>query len=277
MASDPTGRHRDGGPAAAAPRFRRARTDGVRTAGVRADGVRADDPARRAAAPAAGGTHPDTPPAPAGLPDAPRDPAVARSAGAARLRSPSPSSPAPPSGSRPRVEVTFNELTGTMSWRTLDRAAPAAGGAQDATPRSASTPRTPHRLTPGTAPWSARAAALRSAGLDPSRAPATGAVPIPTHPAAVRSALDVDVAALTPEGRRSHLARLGALRSEAAAGLAHGAGMPTALASRLRSTSATPAHTHALTAHHTSAATHPPAAAPTRPRTPDAPAYRPAR
>ncbi|MDX2999804.1 hypothetical protein, partial [Streptomyces scabiei] len=210
---------------------------------------------------------------PARTPETPGDPVTGRGARAARLRSPYRSSSAP-SAPRPRVEVTFNELTGTMSWRTLDRAAPASGGAQDSTAR---TPGIAHRRTPGTAPWSARAAALRSAGVDPSRAPAMGAAPIPTHPAAVRSALSVDVAALTPEAGRSHLARLGALRSEAAAGLAHGAGMPTAVASRLRSTSATPAHTHALTAHHTSAAIRPPAVAPTRPRTPDAPTHRPGR
>ncbi|MFM9807651.1 hypothetical protein ACKI1J_07985 [Streptomyces scabiei] len=206
---------------------------------------------------------------PAHAPDTPGDPAAALGARAARLRSPYRSSSAP-SAPRPRAEVTFNELTGTMSWRTLDGAAPASG-ARDGTGR------TSHRRAPGTAPWSARAAALRSAGVDPSRAPATGAAPIPTHPAAVRSALSVDVAALTPEAGRSHLARLGALRSEAAAGLAHGAGMPAAVASRLRSTSATPAHTHALAARHTSAATRPPAAASARPRTADAPAHRPGR
>ncbi|MDX3524681.1 hypothetical protein [Streptomyces scabiei] len=231
---------------------------------TRTDGVRADDPARRTAG--GGVTRPAAPPAPAHAPETPGDPAAARGARAARLRSPHRSSSAP-SAPRPRVEVTLNELTGTMSWRTLDRAAPASGALDG-------TPRTPFRRAPGTAPWSARAAALRSAGADPSRAPATGAAPIPTHPAAVRSALSVDVAALTPEAGRSHLARLGALRSEAAAGLAHGTGMP---ASRLRSSSATPAHTHALTARHASAATRPPGSAPARPRTPDAPAHRPGR
>ncbi|MFF5361541.1 hypothetical protein ACFY4I_19435 [Streptomyces scabiei] len=127
---------------------------------------------------------------PARAPETPGAPVTGRGARAARLRSPhrSYSAPSAPSVPRPRVEVTFNELTGTMSWRTLDRAAPASG-ARDGTPR------TPHHRAPGTAPWSARAAALRSAGVDPSRAPATGAAPIPTHPAAVRSALSVDVAA----------------------------------------------------------------------------------
>ncbi|SOD75458.1 hypothetical protein SAMN06272781_3262 [Streptomyces sp. 1222.2] len=157
-----------------------------------------------------------------------------------------------------------------MSWRTLDRSAPAPG-AQDGNHR------TPHRRTPETAPWSTRAAALRSAGLDPSRAPGQGAAPIPTHPGTVRSALSVDITALTPEGRRS-LARLGALRSEAAAGLAESTRMPTAVASRLRSASAAPAHTHALTTRRT--ATRPPSCAPTRsgtPGTPGAPTHQPRR
>ncbi|MDX3644485.1 hypothetical protein P1P70_34900 [Streptomyces sp. MB09-02B] len=174
-------------------------------------------------------------------------------------------------GPRPRVEVTVNELTGTMSWRTLDRSAPASGAGDG-------NPRTPHRRTPDTAPWSARAAALRSAGLDASRAPRQGAAPIATHPATVRSALSVDVAALTPEERRSHLARLGALRSEAVAGLAESTRMPTAVAARLRSTTATPTHTHALTTRRTATTTHPPAYAPgARPHTPAATAHRPQR
>ncbi|WP_234441098.1 hypothetical protein [Streptomyces scabiei] len=164
-------------------------------------------------------------------------------AGAARRRSLS--SPAD-TVRRPRVEVYVNELTGTMSWRTVEQ--PMSGG-----------DRRQHRGTgrraPEAAPWNARAAALRSAGLDPSRVPAQGAAPIPTHPAAVRAALGVDVASLSPEQRQSHLARLGALRSGAAADLAHGTRMPTSVASRLRSTSATPAHTHALAAERTSAIT----------------------
>ncbi|MFD9040367.1 hypothetical protein [Streptomyces bottropensis] len=210
-----------------------------------------------------------TRPAPPRPPDTPRDPAVARRSQAAHHRSPHPSSPERLSP-RPRVAVTFNELTGTMSWRTLDRSSPAPG-AQDGNPR------TPHRRTPETAPRSARAAALRSAGLDPSRASGQGAAPIPTHPGTVRSALSVDITALTPEGRRSHLARLGALRSEAAAGLAESGRMPTAVASRLRSASAAPAHTHALTTRHTATATRPPSYAPTRSGTPGAPTHQPRR
>lgn len=195
---------------------------------------------------------------------------------AARHRSLSPTPPMSPTstehhpGPRPRVEVTVNELTGTVSWRTLARPT-RAPAAQDGTPGTVGAPGTPHRRTTATepeaaAPSSARAAAFRSAGLDPSRAPAKGAAPIPTHPGAVRAVLSADVGALTPERGSSRLARLGALRSAVAADLARGAGMPTSVASRLRSTTATPAHTHALTARHTAAVTRPPTPAPTHHR-----------
>ncbi|SPF07216.1 hypothetical protein [Streptomyces sp. MA5143a] len=155
------------------------------------------------------------------------------------------------------MEVHVNELTGTMSWRTLgDRTAgpaPASGapynGHGDPGPRHA---RTRLSRLPGEAPWSARAAALRSAGLDPARASARGAAPIPTHPASVRAALDVDVASLGPERLGAHLARVGALRSAVAADLTRGSRMPTAVASRLRSTAPSLAHT--LTAEHTATA-----------------------
>lgn len=141
--------------------------------------------------------------------------------------------------------MTVNELTGTLSWRTLDRPtqAPPTQHGTPGDPGAHRAPGAPHRRTPAPqalALWSARAAALRSAGLDPSRAPAKGAAPVPTHPGAVRAALSVDVGALTTERRTSQLARLGALRSAVAADLAHGTGMPTAVASRLRSTTATP-------------------------------------
>ncbi|MDX2525492.1 hypothetical protein [Streptomyces europaeiscabiei] len=232
MASDPGRNHRDG---------RAGRPDGQSWGGV---GSRPDGTVRRAGGRGeeyqggSGSSHRDLARhlAPAPLRDA------------ARRRSPYPSPESPSPSPRPRVEVTFNELTGTMSWRALDRSA-RVSGAQDGDAR------TPHRRTPEAALRSARAAALRSAGLDPSRAPAQGAAPIPTHPAAVRAALGVDVASLSPEQRQSHLARLGALRSGAAADLAHGTRMPASVASRLRSTSATPAHTHALAAERTSAIT----------------------
>ncbi|WP_328837487.1 hypothetical protein [Streptomyces europaeiscabiei] len=187
----------------------------------------------------------------------PREPEARRLVGAGQSAEPgaaaraarrrSLSSPAD-TARRPRVEVYVNELTGTMSWRTVAVAQPMSGGDRRQY-------RGTGRRAPEAAPWNARAAALRSAGMDPSRARAQGAAPIPTHPAAVRAALGVDVASLGPEQRQSHLARLGALRSGAAADLAHGTRMPTSVASRLRSTSATPAHTHALAAERTSAIT----------------------
>ncbi|MDX3512906.1 hypothetical protein PV755_28985 [Streptomyces caniscabiei] len=165
---------------------------------------------------------------------APDSPTPRSQAARHRSASASPSSHEPHPPPRPRAEVTVNELTGTVSWRT-------------------------------------RAAALRSAGLGPSHATEEGAAPIPTHPAVVRAALGVDVGALTPERLGGQLARLGALRSAVAADLVHGTGLPTSVASRLRSTAATPAHTHALTTRHTAAATHrPPAPA-------SAPGRRPSR
>ncbi|GAB2945302.1 hypothetical protein GCM10027075_52190 [Streptomyces heilongjiangensis] len=174
---------------------------------------------------------------------------------------------------RPRVEVHVNELTGTMSWRTLDddraarsaRASAAYAGQGAPGPRRA---RAPLSRLPGEAPWSARAAALRSAGLDPARAPARGAAPVPTHPAAVRAALGVDAASLGPERLAAHLARIGALRSAVAADLARGSRMPAAVASRLRSTTTTPALAHALTAERAAAVPRTSAAAATRPPTP---------
>jgi hypothetical protein len=161
------------------------------------------------------------------------------------------------------VEVHVNELTGTMSWRTLGahaaRPAHAPGPAHDRHGGPGDTGPLPSRTAasrlPAEAPFSVRAAALRSAGLDPARAPAKGAAPIPTHPAAVRASLSVDVASLGPEQLRLHMARIGALRSAVAADLAHGTRLPAAAASRLRSTTATPSHAHALTAEHTATPT----------------------
>lgn len=176
---------------------------------------------------------------------------------AARRRSPHKTAHTTPV--RPRAEVSFNELTGTMSWRTLGQP-PRGTRQQHGTDTGALHPRTPPE-----APWSARVAALRSAGLDPSRAPAKGAAPIPTHPAAVRAALSVDVASLDPEGVRRHLARVGTLRSQVTADLTHGTRVPTAVASRLRSTTATPAHAHALTAHRATTVVTRPPTLPTQP------------
>ncbi|MFM9582735.1 hypothetical protein [Streptomyces caniscabiei] len=214
MASNPTRghRHRPGAP-----------PDGA--AAPDSPGRARDDPGQARTGP---GHAPDRP---AHAPDSP----TPRSQ-AARHRSPSasPSSHEPHPPPRPRAEVTVNELTGTVSWRT-------------------------------------RAAALRSAGLGASHAPEEGAAPIPTHPAVVRAALGVDVGALTPERLGGQPARLGALRSAVAADLGRGTGLPTSVAARLRSTAATPAHTHALATRHTAAATH-------RPPTPaSGPGHRPSR
>ncbi|MFD9466410.1 hypothetical protein [Streptomyces sp. NPDC060027] len=125
----------------------------------------------------------------------------------------------------PRIELTVNELTGTMSWRTLQPrgAADRPGGTGRGVPRTA-----------GAGP-----AGLRSARSH-------GAAPVPRHPAVVRAAVSVSVESLTPEQARSHLAVVGALRSRVAADLAVGAHLPTAVAARMRSGS-TPAAAHALT------------------------------
>ncbi|MCX4989155.1 MULTISPECIES: hypothetical protein [unclassified Streptomyces] len=132
----------------------------------------------------------------------------------------------------PRIELTVNELTGTMSWRTLQPrgAADRPGGTGRGVPRTA-----------GAGP-----AGLRSARSH-------GAAPIPTHPAVVRAAVSVSVESLTPEQARSHLAAVGALRSRVAADLAVGAHLPTAVAARTRSGS-TPAAAHALTTERADAA-----------------------
>ncbi|WP_369248499.1 hypothetical protein [Streptomyces sp. R41] len=138
-------------------------------------------------------------------------------ADAARRRSARPHEPRPHEP-RTRVELHVNELTGTMSWRTL--AAP-GGTARSGGPRARVTSR--------------------------------GAAPIPTHPAAVRAAVSVPVETLTADQLRHHLAQVGALRSRVAADVALGAHVPTAVAARMRSGSA-PAAGHALTVERSSTA-----------------------
>ncbi|GGN86377.1 hypothetical protein GCM10011579_078140 [Streptomyces albiflavescens] len=86
---------------------------------------------------------------------------------------------------RPRIEVYVNEPTGTMRWRTL---AASGGTVQRGGPRA--------------------------------RVASRGAAPIPTHSAAVRSAVSVPVETLSPDQLRHHLAQVGALRSRVAADLA---------------------------------------------------------
>ncbi|WP_051371623.1 hypothetical protein [Streptomyces sp. 142MFCol3.1] len=115
--------------------------------------------------------------------------------------------------------MTVNELTGTMSWRTLT---PGGAGRRGRTDRSA-TPAGPR-----------------------------GAAPIPTPPAAVRAAVDVHVESLGAGELQHHLARVGALRSRVAADVALGGRVPAVVAARMRSVS-TPAAAHALTAERTDA------------------------
>ena len=163
------------------------------------------------------------------LPDHPRGRGD-RSA-AARRRSPR----------RPRVEVSINELTGTMSWRTIQ---PGGGRAGSAHERKGGD----HAAT---ADRREKAAALRAAGLDPARVDARGAAPIPAHPAAVRTAVSVPVETLTPDQLQHHLARVGALHSRLAGDASRGTRMPLSVAAHLRS-SATPSRVHALTAERSS-------------------------
>lgn len=144
---------------------------------------------------------------------------------------------------RPRVEVSINELTGTMSWRTIQPGGGRTGSAHDRT-------RGGH---PATADRREKAAALRAAGLDPARVDSRGAAPIPAHPAAVRAAVSVSVETLTPEQLQHHLARVGALRSRVAGDAARGTRMPSTVAARLRSES-TPGRVQALTVERASAA-----------------------
>ncbi|MFI6490709.1 hypothetical protein [Streptomyces sp. NPDC050564] len=90
-------------------------------------------------------------------------------------------------------------------------------------------------------------------GAPRARGASRGAAPIPTHPAAVRAAVSVQVETLTPDQLRHHLAQVGALRSHVAADVALGARVPTAVAARMRSGSA-PVAAHALTVERSSTA-----------------------
>lgn len=145
---------------------------------------------------------------------------------------------------RVRVEVSVNELTGTVSWRALAPRTPVGTRGRDKRadaqrgerPRAASSRRE-------------QAAALRSAGLDPARAGGRGAAPIPLHPATVRAAVSTPVESASPDRLHSRLARIGMLRSELAADLGRGTRTPSAVAARLRS-AASPGTVHALSAAH---------------------------
>ncbi|MER6353216.1 hypothetical protein ABT186_15565 [Streptomyces sp. NPDC001634] len=145
---------------------------------------------------------------------------------------------------RVRVEVNVNELTGTVSWRTIRPGTPIGtrGRGKGADAQRSERPDATLSRRP-------QAAALRSAGLDPAGSRARGAAPIPTHPAAVRAAVSTPVDSLSPDQMNSLLARIGKLRSQLAGDLGRGARMPSAVAARLRS-AASPANVHALSAAH---------------------------
>lgn len=134
---------------------------------------------------------------------------------------------------RPRVEVTFNELTGTASWRTVT---PGGGPAR-------------HRRAGaggGEAyPGASRAAALRSPGGAPG-APARGAAPIPVRPASVRAVVSTAGVSASGDRQGARLAQTALLRSQVQGDLSRAARMPRAVAARLGTT--VPAHLTALSA-----------------------------
>ncbi|MGQ4382580.1 hypothetical protein [Streptomyces sp. SAS_270] len=138
--------------------------------------------------------------------------------------------------------MSVNELTGTMSWRTIQPGGSRSGARRDRTAA-------PHSSA---ADRRGKAAALRAAGLDPARVASRGAAPIPAHPAAVRAAVGVSVETLTPGQLQHHLALVGALRSRVAGDAARGTRMPSTVAARLRSES-TPGRVQALTVERASA------------------------
>lgn len=123
---------------------------------------------------------------------------------------------------RPRVEVSVNELTGTMSWRTVQ----------------------PPVSDPSARPGD-RNARNRTAASGSRMPNSEGAAPVPTNPADVRAAVNVSVASLPPEQLRRHLAVVAVLRSHVAADLAVGGKLPPTVAAYLR-TGPTPAAAHAL-------------------------------
>ncbi|MFD6922100.1 hypothetical protein ACFV99_18050 [Streptomyces sp. NPDC059944] len=123
---------------------------------------------------------------------------------------------------RPRVEVSVNELTGTMSWRTVQ----------------------PPVSDPSARPGD-RNARNRTAAPGSRMPNSEGAAPVPTNPADVRAAVNVSVASLPPEQLRRHLAVVAVLRSHVAADLAVAGKLPPTVAAHLR-TGPTPAAAHAL-------------------------------
>ncbi|WP_051722644.1 hypothetical protein [Streptomyces albus] len=156
---------------------------------------------------------------------------------AARVRSP-----------RVRVEVSVNELNGTVSWRVPPHRNPRRPGGErpDTTERHRRGPASAEQ-TPDTA---AHAAALRSAGLDP-RGAARGAAPVPAHPAAVSAAARMPVEHMSPEQLRSHQAHVAGLRSRLSGDLARTSRVPAAAGLR---TGISSGRVHSLAAEQSSAA-----------------------
>ncbi|MCM1937713.1 hypothetical protein NC239_05720 [Streptomyces sp. G3] len=134
---------------------------------------------------------------------------------------------------RPRVEVTFNELTGTASWRAVTPGGPARHGRAGAGGGEAH-------------PGASRAAALRSPGGGAPGAPARGAAPIPVRPATVRAVVSTAGVSATGDRQGARLAQTALLRSQVQGDLSRAARMPRAVAARLGTT--VPAHLTALSA-----------------------------
>ncbi|CAM5661818.1 hypothetical protein STENM223S_03417 [Streptomyces tendae] len=188
-------------------------------------------------APDAAGGRSRTPPSPGpaarpGPPVRPR-PAAATPPSEERRRSPRREA-ALRRSPRPRVEVTFNELNGTASWRTV-------------TPGGRARPGRRHGAGDGEVPPGAsRASALRSAGSGAPGTPAPGAAPIPVRPAAVRAVVSTSGAPAAGDRQGARLAQTALLRSQVQGDLSRAAGMPRVVAARLTTT--VPAHLTGLSA-----------------------------
>ncbi|MGV9280313.1 hypothetical protein [Streptomyces sp. NPDC003730] len=134
--------------------------------------------------------------------------------------------------------MTFNELTGIASWRTVTPGGRARPG-RDRSGRG-------HGAGDGEVPPGAsRASALRSAGGGAPGTPASGAAPIPVRPAAVRAVVSTSGAPAAGD-QGAQLARTALLRSQVQGDLSRAAGMPRAVAARLTTT--VPAHLTGLSA-----------------------------
>lgn len=135
---------------------------------------------------------------------------------------------------RPRVEVTFNELTGTASWRPVT---PGGGPPRHGRARAGG----------GEAyAGASRAAALRSPGSGAPGAAARGAAPIPVRPATVRAVVSTAGVSASGDRQGARPAQTALLRSQVQGDLSRAARMPRAVAARLGTT--VPAHLTALSA-----------------------------